>query len=372
MSVLIPLLRKEFKQIIRNKAILIVMLSMPTIQLLILPFATDYEIRNINAVIIDHDHSSYSRAIAQKVEHSNYFKVVGYLDSYTKAIGRIEDRSADIIVEIPRGLEVGLDKEGKADILVTVNAVDGMKGHIGASYMGSIIQEVSNDVRAKWIVFPRFNPQPQVVITNSKWYNRSSNYQVYMVPGILAMLVTIVGAFLASLNIVKEKELGTIEQINVSPIGKFEFILAKLIPFSFFSMVIIGIGLLISYLVFGIVPGSNVWVLFVFSAIYLLAVLGFGLLISNFTDTQQQAMIISYFFLLVFVLLSGLFTPVESMPRWAQIIAAINPLTYLVDVMRMVMLKEATLRDILPQIYTIALEGVVLNTLAVVSYRKQN
>ena len=371
MKILIPLLRKEFKQIVRNKAILLVMFIMPAVQLLVLPFAADYEIKNINVGIIDHDYSSASRAIIQKVEYSNYFKLTGYSNSYNEALTWIEDKSADLIIEIPNNFETNLIKENQADILISVNAVDGTKGNIGAAYIGSIIQEVNSEIRGEWMVFPRFNPQPRIEITHSKWYNKTSEYQVFMVPGILAMLVTIVGAFLASLNIVKEKEVGTIEQINVSPIRKYEFILAKLIPFSFFGLVMLAIGLLISYIVHGIVPGGNLWVLFLFASVYLLAVLGFGLLVSNFTETQQQAMVISFFFMLIFVLLSGLFTPIESMPRWAQILAAINPVTYLVDVMRMVLLKEAQLADILPHIYTISIEGVVLNTLAVVSYRKQ-
>ncbi|MBK8501143.1 MAG: ABC transporter permease [Saprospiraceae bacterium] len=369
MNILFALLRKEFKQIIRNKAILRVIFILPAVQLLILPFAADYEIKNINVGIIDHDHSGYSQEIVQKVEYSNYFKLTGYSNSYSEALTWIEDKSVDLVIEIPYNFESNLVKENAADVLVSVNAVDGTKGSIGAAYIGNIIQEVNNEIRGEWTVFPRFNPQARIQITHSKWYNRTSDYQVFMVPGVLAMLLTIVGAFLASLNIVKEGEVGTIEQINVSPIRKHEFILGKLIPFWIFGLIILAIGLLISYVVHGIVPGNNIWVLFVFAAVYLLAVLGFGLLVSNFTETQQQAMIISFFFMLIFVLLSGLFTPVESMPRWAQILAAINPVTYLVDVMRMVLLKEAQLADILPHIYTISLEGVVLNTLAVVSYQ---
>lgn len=371
MSVLIPLLRKEFKQIIRNKTIMAVIFVLPAIQLFILPFAADYEIRNINVGIIDHDHSSYSRAIVQKIEYSNYFQLAGYSNAYKEGLSWIEDKSADLLLEIPSNFEATLVRENQADILISVNAVDGTKGNIGAAYMRSIIQEVNNEIRGEWMVFPRFNPQPRISITHSKWYNKTSDYQVFMVPGILAILLTIVGAFLAALNIVKEKEVGTIEQINVSPIRKHEFILGKLIPFWVFGYVILVIGLLLSYIVHDIVPSKNLWVLFVFASVYLLAVLGFGLLISNFTETQQQAMMISFFFMLILILLSGLFTPIESMPNWAQFLAALNPVTYLVDVMRMVLLKEAQLRDILPHIYTITIEGVVLNILAVWSYRKQ-
>ncbi len=372
MTILLHLLRKEFKQIFRDSAILKLIFLMPAIQLLILPFAADYEIKNVNIGVIDHDHSSYSRALIQKIEYSNYFKLANYSSSYKASLKTIEEESADLILEIPRGFEKNLIREKRTDILMSVNAVNGTKGNIGAAYASGIIREFNQDIRMEWLQMPRSSTQAKIDVTSSNWYNKNSNYQVFMVPGILAILLTMVGGFLSALNIVREKEIGTIEQLNVTPIKKHQFILGKLIPFWVLGFVVLSIGLLISYFVHGIVPGANIGVLYLFSAVYLLAILGFGLLISNFTNTQQQAMMIAFFFMLVFILLSGLYTSIESMPQWAQVIAWINPVTYMVDVTRMVLLKGAGLADMLHHLVVISITGLGLNLLAIWTYRKQS
>ena len=197
------------------------------------------------------------------------------------------------------------------------------------------------------------------------------NYKYFMVPGILVMLVTIVGSFLTSMNIVKEKEDGTIEQINVSPIKKYHFILGKLIPFWIIGLLILTIGFLIAWILYGIVPAGSLFTIYLFAAVYLVAVLGYGLLISTFASSQQQAMLVTFFIFMVFVLLAGLFTPIDSMPLWAQWFTKFNPITYFVEVMRLVVLKGSSLSDIVPLIFKVLIFGVVFNTWAVLSYRKR-
>jgi ABC-2 type transport system permease protein len=276
-----------------------------------------------------------------------------------------------MIIEIPANFEQRLIAENETEIYMAINAVNGVKGGIGSAYAMQIIQEENMNIRRQWI--PNFQEMwdSRIQIRSSKWYNKKASFQVFMVPGILAILLTLVGSILAALNIVKEKEIGTIEQLNVTPIRKYQFIIGKLIPFWIIGLIILTIGLLISYIIHGIVPGLNLWVIYVFAMIYMLTVLGFGFFISNFSETQQQSMMISFFFMLIFILMSGLFTPIESMPLWAQWIAYINPVTYAVDVMRMVLLKGAILSDIVPHIKVILVEGVILNVLAIWSYRKQ-
>ncbi len=372
MSNLSIILKKEFIQISRDPAILRLIFLMPIIQLLILPFAADYEIKNINIAIVDQDHSDYSRELIGKFQHSNYFRLTGYETSYKNALKLIEADKADIIVEIPNNFEKTLVREDEATISLVANAVNGTKGNLGAFYAQRIVQEFNSKIRSEWIQFPRVNPIPLINVEYINRYNKRSDYQTFMVPGILAVLITMIGSFLTALNIVKEKEIGTIEQLNVSPIKKWEFILGKLIPFWVLGMIILTIGLVISYIVHGITPGSNLWILYVFTAFYLLAILGIGLLISNFSQTQQQAMMVSFFFTLIFILMSGLYTPVESMPFWAQKVAWMNPVTYLVDVMRMVLLKGAQFADVLGHLKIITLAGVALNVLAIWSYSKRN
>jgi len=191
-----------------------------------------------------------------------------------------------------------------------------------------------------------------------------------MVPGILVLLVTMITLFLSGMNIVREKEIGTLEQINVTPIKKYQFIIGKLFPFLILGLVLLTVGLIIAKLLFNIPIIGSIGLMYGYTIVYILVILGIGLFISNFTDTQQQAMFIAWFFMVIFILMSGLFTPIESMPHWAQVLTEFNPIKYFVQVMRMVMLKGAGLEDIYPQFIKTLAFAVVMNGLAVISYKK--
>ncbi len=279
---------------------------------------------------------------------------------------------ADIIMEIPANFEKTLVRENQAKLFLAVNAINGVKASIGSTYLNTIIRDYNQEVRLQWIQLPKFNTEPRIQTTSSNWYNVHMNYQKFMVPGILVILLTLVGAFLTAANIVKEKEIGTIEQINVTPVKKVYFILGKLIPFWIMGQIVLTIGLIIGRVVYGIVPVGNIGLIYLFSSVYLLAVLGLGLLISAYVHTQQQAMLIAFFLLMIFILMGGLYTSIESMPEWAQIVTRFNPVTYFIDVMRMVVLKGSRLKDILPHLGIISIFAVILNSWAVFAYKKRS
>ena len=364
------LLRKEFQQLFRNKLILAITTIIPIMQFLILPLAANFEIKSMNIVVVDHDHSTYSRQLLSKITGSGYFRLIDYSNNYNSAYKFIESDEADVILETPAGFEKNLIRQGKQSLLIAINAINSIKAGLGATYLNSIIADFNQDILLELIPASNKVQSARLEIVQLDWFNPNRNYQLSLIPGILAMLVTMVGSFLTALNIVKEKELGTIEQINVSPIKKRDFILAKLIPFWILANVVFTIGLILSYLIYDIVPQGNILVLYIFIAVYLSAVLGFGLLVSTYCHTQQQAMFIMFFFLMIFLLLGGLFTPIDSMPRLAQWFTKLNPVAYLIDVIRMVMLKGSGLKDILPQLGAIAVMAIVLNGWAVFNYKK--
>lgn len=366
------LLQKEFRQIFRDPSILRIIFVMPIIQLLILPWAADYEVKDINLTVVDHDHSAYSRQLVSKITSSGYFRLQDFTQSYDQAMRSIEKDEADLVLEIPASFEKQIVREDEGTLFMAVNAINGTKANLGAAYLRNIIQDFNRQVRTEWIQFPRFNPEPTIEVTSSNWFNPTMNYKHFMVPGILVILVTMVGAFLASLNIVKEKEIGTIEQINVTPVKKYQFILGKLIPFWVLGMIILSIGLLIARVVYGIAPAGGLFTIYIYAAVYLLAVLGLGLLVSTISATQQQAMLISFFMMMVFILLGGLYTSVDSMPVWAQWITRINPVSYFIEVMRMVVLKGSGLRDISSHLLVTTIFAIVLNGWAIISYKKRN
>jgi len=365
------LLQKEFRQIFRDKSILRVIFMMPAIQLLILPWAADYEVKNINLAVVDNDRSDYAQKLISKITASGYFKLDKYTASYKDAFTEIENNNADIILEIPASFEKDLVKESSSTVFMAVNAINGVKAGIGSSYLQTIIRNFNEDIRTQWIQLPRFSTQPQIDVAYSNWFNPHMNYKFFMVPGILVILVTMVGSFIAAMNIVKEKEIGTIEQINVTPIKKYHFILGKLIPFWVLGLAILTIGLTIAYIAYGILPVGSYFTIYVFAAVYLLAVLGLGLLVSTFCSTQQQAMLTSFFMMMVFVMLGGLYTSISSMPVWAQWITKFNPVSYFIEVIRSVVLKGSTLADVSKNIFIVSGFAVILNTWAVFSYRKR-
>lgn len=370
MRTILFLLRKEFKQIFRNRALLAMVIVVPIVQLILLPLAADYEIKNVNIAIVDHDRSPYSQKLAHIIPASGYFKLIGYTASYTAALVLVEEDKVDLILEIPADFERNLIREDSQEVFIAVNAINGTKAAIGGAYLSQILMDFNSHIRTELQSPETSRQQALIKITSSNWYNPHLNYHLLMVPGVLAILVTLIGGFLSSLNIVREKEMGTIEQINVTPIKKYQFILGKLIPFWILGNVVFTIGLFVSWLVYDIIPVGNIAMLYGFIAVYLLAVLGLGLLVSTWSDTQQQAMFIMFFFMMVFILMSGLFTPIESMPQWAQAIAALNPVSYLIEVMRMIILKGSTLADVLSRLAIIAGFAIALNGLAILNYKK--
>lgn len=372
MRMLRILLEKEFRQIFRNPAILRIIFMMPTVQLLLLPLAADYEIKNVNIAVVDLDHSTYSSQLVNKIKASGYFNLVDYTSSYDKALEYVEHDQADLIVQIPASFEKSLIKEDQASLFMALNAINGVKANLGGAYLRSIINDFNREVRLDWVQLPRVNPQPMYQVAAINWFNPLMNYKIFMVPGILVILVTMVGSFLTALNIVKEKEVGTIEQINVTPIHKYQFILGKLIPFWVLGLTTLTLGLLLEWIFYGIVPVGNILTIYSFAAVYLLGILGLGLLISTYAQTQQQAMLISFFMIMIFILLGGLYTSIDSMPTWAQLFTKFNPVSYFIEVIRMVVLKGSTLFDIRFHLLIAASFAVVLNTWAVANYKKRS
>ena len=366
------ILQKEFRQIFRDTTILRMMFIMPILQLILIPLAADYEVKHLSISVIDQDHSSYSRRLISKLTASDYFRLVQYYNNYSNALENVGNGKSDIVLTIPAHFERDLIKESKAKLALAANAVSNTKAGLGSSYATQIIADFNNEIREEWVQMPKFSELPQLQITTANWYNPHIDYHLFMVPGILAILVTMVGSFLASLNIVSEKEIGTIEQINVTPIKKWEFILGKLIPFWVLGMVTMTIGMIVAFVIFRIIPLGSYLTVYAFSAVFLLSVLGIGLLISTFTDSQQQATLFAFFFMMVFVLLSGLYTPVDSMPDWAKVIAYCNPPMYFVKVIRAVFIKGSVFTDLLPEFFAIIGFAIFFNGWAILNYSKRS
>lgn len=366
------LLKKEFKQLARNPILPKMVFVFPFMVLLVFPWAANYEIKNMNLSIVDNDHSSYSQRLTEKVLSSNYFRLTNSSNSYAEALKSVEKNKADVIMEIPRGFEKSIVTNTGVKVMLSADAVNGMKGSIAMTYLSQILGDFNSNVMIENQPIPTISPVSTIDISSIFKFNKNLNYQVFMVPALMVMILTLLCGFLPAVSIVMEKEIGTMEQINVSPVPKTTFILAKLIPFWMIGFIVITIGFFVAWAAYGLIPAGHIRHIYLFVAIYIFGISGMGLVISNYAHTMQQAMFIVFFFMLLFIMLSGLYTPIDGMPEWAKWIAAFNPLKYLMEVMRSIYLKGSGITDLWKQLLALISFCVVFNGWAVLSYKKTN
>jgi ABC-2 type transport system permease protein len=314
------------------------------------------------------------RQLISTFQSSSYFKILDDFESKKEANLQMEKGKVDVILEIPNHFQRNLVTDKTTTLSVSINAIDGAAAGVENVYISQIIASFNQKIQSQLYQYnDNTFVQPQNIVTiPSFWYNNTLNYKTLMVPGILVLLVTMLTLFLSAMNIVREKEIGTLEQINVTPIKKHQLIIGKLFPFWLLGLMLLSVGLLIAKLVFHIPILGNIGLIYGFTSVYLLVVLGIGLFISNYTETQQQAMFIAWFITVIFILMSGLFTPIESMPNWAQKLTLLNPIRYFVEIIRMVMLKGARFSNISRPFFIIAIYAFVINGFAVWSYKKTN
>lgn len=365
------IIRKEFIQIFRNRSMLPIIFVMPVIQLIILANAATLDLKRINLVVVDEDLSQTSRSLVSKFQGSPFYSIEAAYLSVKEAEVALHKGEAAAILHIPADFEKKLMKESNAKVQLMVDAINGMAAGLINAYSSAITADFNKEVISELVTIPLPDGLNKNIETIPYyWYNPQLSYKNFMVPGILGILITMIGMFLACMNLVREKEIGTIEQINVTPIHKYHFIAGKLIPFWIIALVELAFGLIVGKLLFNIPFLGNIPLLFIFAALYLLVILSFGLFISTFADTQQQAMFIAWFIAMVFIMMSGLFTSVENMPDWAQILNKINPIAYFMRVVRMIILKGSGWSDIVNEIVILSGYFVVIFSLAIWRYKK--
>ncbi len=383
LRVLRVLLRKELLQIFRDRLMLAQMVVVPIVQLLVLANAATFTVRTASLYVVDGDRSEASRGLVQRFVASGRFRVAGASASMARAEDAMLARDAGVILRVPADFGRDLARAGRAPVQLVVNAEDGQAAGITQGYAQQIVDAYADEVGA--VLRPaargaaaaggaREAPPargvPHVEVRARGWYNPDLDYRDHMVPGILVELVTIVGTLLTAVNVVREKEVGTLEQLNVTPLPRSAFIAGKLLPLWAIALAELAVGLLAARLVFDVPMRGSLALVFAVAAVYLVAVLGVGLWVSTLTETQQQAMFVTFFIIMVYLLMSGLFTPVHSMPGWAQALAQLNPVMHFTEIMRAVLLKGAGPADVLRPAGVLVAYAAVVFTLAVRQHAK--
>lgn len=360
MKVLTYLIRKEFLQIRRNAFLPRLIVVFPIMIMCVMPWVMNQEVKNVRVDVVDHDRSTRSQRLVHDIGASRYFIFNGQKPAYRTALREIEEGRADVAVVIPRhyGRDLALGRQPQ--VLLAVNAVNGTKGSIGSAYLSQMVAMNAATGTAAL----------QRQVSTLLLYNRHQNYKLFMIPALFAIVMMLMTGFLPALNIVGEKEAGTIEQMNVTPVSKATFILAKLIPYWIIALFVITVCLLLAWAVYGITCQSSLWWVYVLSMLLALFFSSFGLIVSNYSDTMQQAIFVMWFFVVMILLLSGLFTPVRSMPSWAYLTTYVNPMHYFIDAIRTVFIRGGDFGSISHQVLALLGIGSVMAFWAVQSYRK--
>lgn len=361
MSTIKHLIRKEFLQIWRNPFLPKFIVVFPVVIMCVMPWVMNMEVKNIVVEVVDNDRSPFSQQLVHRIEASRYFIFHGQKTDYKAALKDVERSEADLIVEIPPGFSCDRQNGRNAQILIAANAVNGTKGMMGSKYMSQIVsQHLAVPVLAR----------SEDTVSVLYLYNKHLNYKLFMIPALMAILIMLICGTLPTLNIVGEKEAGTIEAINVTPISKLSFILAKLIPYWLIAVIVMTLCFLLSWLAYGIMSAGSLALVYLLALLLAFVISGFGLVISNYNDTMQRAMFVLWFFMMIFLLMSGLFTPVRSMPEWAQTTAVINPIHYFIDGIRTVFVRGGDLQSIACEVGALALIALLMDLWAIASYKK--
>jgi|SRR5574344_2180229 ABC-2 type transport system permease protein len=371
------LLEKEFKQLFRNKFIPKLVFGMPVLFMLLFPYATSMDVKNMDLVVIDNDKSVTSNNLVEKIASTDYFNIAAICAGNDQAMEMVEYGKCDAILEIPPSFEKDIISMGMASVMISVDAVDASKAGVGSSYLGNIVSIFADELSGeKEGIVSDYSPSQSrlggIKVVPYFRYNPKMDYKIFMIPALIVLILTMICGFLTALNIVGEKEFGTIEQINVTPVRKSVFILGKLIPYWIIGTLMLFLSIFFGWLIYGVWPAGSLFAIFLISMLYIFIISSFGLLISNFSNNMQQAMFVAFFFIIVLFLMSGIFTPIDSMPPFAKVIANCNPVTYFARIMRAIYLKGSTLYDLLPDIYTLFVFLVLLASAAVVSYSKRS
>lgn len=353
------LIQKEFTQIRRNAFLPRLIIVFPIMVMCVLPWVMNMEVKNIVVDVVDLDRSTVSQRLVHDIEQNHYFIFHGQKSTYAEALKDIEHTRADVVVVIPQDYSKDMVNGKQPQVLIAANAVNGTKGAIGSAYLSQIMASYT----------PHSTPLAPQTLT---LYNPYKNFKLFMIPALFAIVMMLMTGFLPALNIVSEKESGTIEQMNVTPVSKWSFILAKLIPYWIIALFVITVCLLLAWLVYGITSSGPLWLIYLLSMLLALFFSSLGLIISNYSDTMQQAVFVMWFFVVIMLLLSGLFTPTRSMPSWSYLTTYINPVSYFVEAVRTIFIRGGNFQSVWGQIVALSTIATFMGEWAILSYKKNH
>ncbi|HXE75690.1 MAG TPA: ABC transporter permease [Candidatus Xenobia bacterium] len=370
---LYQMLIKEFIQVVRDKRMRFILVVPPMVQMLVFGYAATFEVHNVPMAVLDLDHSQESRELVSRFTSSPYFAVRGHLADERQLRQWIETEQAVLVLHIHPGFARKLRKGQTAPLQVVVDATNSNTALIALGYVNQIAQRFAADYQSDRMehIAPQLSGRaPQITLERRPWYNHDLKSQWFFVPGVVATLILIMVGVLTAFAIVREREIGTLEQIMVTPIRRTEFILGKTAPFFLIGLMDTALIALMGTLWFRIPFRGDFTVLLLGAVLYIFCILAVGLFISTISKTQQQAMVSAFFFNMPAIIFSGFGFPIRNMPEWLQWLTYLDPLRYFLIVIRSVYLKGTGLDVLWPQMAAMAVLAVGLLTISVLRFRK--
>ena len=363
------MIKKEFIQVLRNPKMRAIVLVMPLIQSMIFGYAVTTDVKQVNTAIFDQAETPESRELIDRFIHSGYFAVNAVIQSEREADDAINSGKSVVVIRIPADFSSKLATGQTATVQLIVDGIDSNTAGVVMNYAGNIVQHEALALMKQRAGLPGWEPVG-VNLQARAWFNENLTSRNFYVPGVIAAIVMLVSLLLTSMSVVREKEMGTMEQIVVTPITPLEFILGKTMPSIILGFVNMIFVTLVSVFWFDIPVRGNIVLLFVANGFYLMTTVGIGLLISTVSDTQQQAMMSTFFFYLPAILLSGFMFPIANMPDIVQAFTYFNPLRYFLIIIRGIFLKGVGPAVLWPQMIALLVLGSLVMTMAVKRFRK--
>ena len=371
MQPILSMLKKEFKQIFRTREMIGIIFGVPLVQMIILGYTITNEVKNISLLIADRDNSTASREIIQSFEHTDRFHIIGYETDPEKIDAAIQNWKAQMALIIPGDFGRDLHQNQKPEIQLLVDGLDGNSAGIALGYAQGILYQWSEAHLKSVNIRPGNTRTHQVIMQERVWYNLNLDNAQYMIPGIVVVLVSIISMMLAGINLVREKELGTLEQLMVTPLKRYQLLLGKIIPFLILTFIEMAVVMTIAQIIFSVqVQGSYLLLAFL-AFLFLFTTLGLGIFVSTITSTQQQAMFVAWFIMVFMLMMGGFFIPIENMPPVLQKITYLNPMRYFLSILRDIFQKGSALRYLLVDVIPMTIYGLVIFTMAVMNFHKR-
>ncbi|RME73096.1 MAG: ABC transporter permease [Verrucomicrobia bacterium] len=367
----LQILRKEFKIVFRDPRMRLVIFGVPVIQCLIFGYAVTMDVRDARLVVMDLDNTPASREVVSAFLGSPYFRAVGWTRDWAEARHRLDAAETSGVLRINSGFGEALGAGRPAPVQLILDGSDSNTASLILGYSRQVVARISGVVLEARAGATAGRVGPGVELRERAWFNADLTSRNYFVPGIMAVLVMLVTLMLTSMAIVREKEVGTIEQVMVTPIRRSEFILGKSLPFAVIGLVDVGLVTVVGVGWFGIPIRGSFALLLLGMGLFILSTLGIGLFISTVSSTQQQAMMTTFFFFFPAMLLSGFVYPIDSMPEPVQWVTLANPLRHVLVVIRGIFLKGVGADVLWPQLVALLLIGVLVQLFAISRFRKR-